>query len=95
VGVVVDTGFQGMKHPSLFIPQNGNKKRRLNPEVRASNSNIRSWRIVAEYASGGMKRYGATSQVLCNKIGRFDNQVSLVSAGLWNHHVTTQAANQN
>jgi hypothetical protein len=95
VGVVVDTGFQGVKHPSLFIPQKATKKRPLNPEARASNRYISSQRIVVEHAIGGIKRYGAMSQVLRNKIGRFDDQVAVVSAGLWNHHLATQAANPN
>jgi hypothetical protein len=42
---------------------------------------------------GGMKRYGAMHQVLRNKLGRFDDRVALVSAELWNHHLTTQACN--
>ena len=42
---------------------------------------------------GGMKRYGAMSQVLRNKTGRFDDRVALVSADLWNHHLASQASN--
>jgi hypothetical protein len=38
----------------------------------------------------GMKHYGAMHQVLLNKLGRFDGQVALVSAGLWNHRLTIQ-----
>ena len=95
VGVVVDTGFQGVKHPSLFIPQKATRKRPLTPEARAGNRYISSQRIVVEHAIGGMKRYGAMSQVLRNKIGRFDDRVAVVSAGLWNHHLATQAANLN
>lgn len=93
VGVVVDTGFQSVKHANLFIPQKATKKRPLNPEARASNRYISSQRIVVEHAIGGMKRYGAMSQVLRNKIGRFDDQVAVVSAGLWNHHLASQACN--
>ena len=94
VGVVVDTGFQGAKHPSLFIPQKATKRCPLNPEQReSSNRCISSQRIVVEHAIGGMKRYGAMSQVLRNKIGRFDDRVALVSAGLWNHHLASQASN--
>ena len=69
VGVIVDTGFQGVKHPNLFIPQKASKKRPLTPEDRASNRYISSQRIVVEHAIGGMKRYGAMHQVLRNKLG--------------------------
>jgi hypothetical protein len=93
VGVIVDTGFQGVKHPNLFIPQKATKKRPLTPEDRASNRYISSQRIVVEHAIGGMKRYGAMNQVLRNKIGQFDDRVAVVSAGLWNHHLATQACN--
>ena len=93
VGVIVDTGFQGVKHPNLFIPQKASKKRPLTPEDRASNRYISSQRIVVEHAIGGMKRYGAMNQVLRNKLGKFDDRVAVVSAGLWNHHLATQDCN--
>lgn len=93
VGVIVDTGFQGVKHPNLFIPQKATKKRPLTPEDRANNRYISSQRIVVEHAIGGMKRYGAMSQVLRNKLGEFEDRVAVVSAGLWNHHLATQACN--
>jgi DDE superfamily endonuclease/Helix-turn-helix of DDE superfamily endonuclease len=87
VGVVVDTGFQGVKHPNLFIPEKGTRKRPLSEEQRAQNRYISSQRIVVEHSIGGMKRYGVMSQPLRNKIGRFDDRTALVSAGLWNHHL--------
>lgn len=93
VGVVVDTGFQGVRHPNLFIPEKASKKRPLNPQQRASNRYISSERIVVEHAIGGMKRYGAMSQVLRNKLGCFDDRVAVVSAGLWNHHLSSKACN--
>ena len=87
VGVVVDTGFQGVKHPNLFIPDKATRKRPLSEEQRTSNRCISSQRIVVEHAIGGMKRYGVMSQPLRNKIGSFDDRAALVSAGLWNHHL--------
>lgn len=95
VGVVVDTGFQGVKHPSLFIPQKATKKRPLSPEAKAGNSYISSQRIGVEHAIGGMKRYGAMSQVLRNRIGLLDDRVAVVSAGLWNHHLEMQVRTIN
>ena len=87
VGVVVDTGFQGVKHPNLFIPEKATRKRPLSEEQREHNRYISSQRIVVEHAIGGMKRYGVMSQPLRNKIGRFGDRAALVSAGLWNHHL--------
>jgi hypothetical protein len=87
VGVVVDTGFQGVKHPNLFIPEKATRKRPLSEEQRAHNRYVCSQRIVVEHAIGGMKRYGVMSQPLGNKIGRFDDRTALVTAGLWNHHL--------
>ena len=87
VGVVVDTGFQGVKHPNLFIPEKATRKRPLSEEQREHNRYISSQRIVMEHAIGGMKRYGVMSQPLRNKIGSFGDRAALVSAGLWNHHL--------
>lgn len=93
IGVVVDTGFQGVRHPNLFIPEKARNKRPLNPQQRASNRYISSERIVVAHAIGGMKRYGAMSQVLRNKLGHFDDRVAVVSAGLWNYHLSSKACN--
>jgi hypothetical protein len=95
IGVVVDTGFQGVKHPNLFMPQKATKKRPLSEEEREANRYINSQRIVVEHAIGGMKRYGAMSQVLRNKIGRFDDRVALICAGLWNLLLASQATMQS
>jgi hypothetical protein len=60
VGVIVDTGFQGVKvPPNLFIPHKTTKKRPVNPEDRTSNRYISSQRMVVAHFIGGMKRYGA------------------------------------
>jgi len=91
VGVIVDTGFQGVRHPNLFIPVKGSKKRPLSEEQKAGNACISSERIVVEHAIGGMKRYGVMTQPLRNKIGIFDDRTALVAAGLWNYHLAMAA----
>ncbi len=93
VGVMVNTGFQGLRHPSLFIAHKATRKRPLNPQQKEANRYISSQRIVVEHAIGGMKRFGAMSQVLRNKVGRFDERVAQVSAGLWNHHLNVSQLN--
>lgn len=87
-GVIVDTGFQGVKHPNLFIPKKGSKKRPLSEEQKEENRYISSQRIVVEHAIGGIKRFGAMMQTLRNRLGGLDDQISAICAGLWNHHLT-------
>ncbi len=50
-----------------------------------------SQHIVVEYAIGGTKRFGAVAQTLRNRLGRLDNRISAICAGLWNHHLTMAA----
>ena len=95
IGVVVDTSFEGIKHPNRFMPQKATKKRPLSEEEREVNRYINAQCIVVEQAIGGMKRYGAMSQVLRYKIGRFDDRVALICAGLWNLHLASQVAMQS
>jgi hypothetical protein len=47
----------------------GTKKRPLTDDEREENAFISSFRIVAEHAIGGLKRYHIMSDVLRNKIG--------------------------
>jgi hypothetical protein len=54
VGVIVDTGFQGVKAPQLT--HKATKKRPLNPEDRTCNHYISSQHIVVEHATVGIKR---------------------------------------
>jgi hypothetical protein len=93
VGVIVDTGFQGLRHENLFIPQKGTKKRPLSPEQRENNRYISTQRIYVEHSIGGIKRYGAMYQTLRNKLGHFDDRLAVVTAGLWNHHLSNKVIN--
>lgn len=91
IGVVADTGFQGIRHPNLFIPKKGSKKRPLSAEQKEENRSISSQRIVVEHAIGGTKRFGAMAQILRNRLGHLDDRISAICAGLWNHHLTMAA----
>lgn len=85
VGIWADSGFCG--HPNTVISKRGRKDKPLTHEEKQENRVIASLRVVVEHAIGGMKRYRATTDVLRNKIGRFDDRLAVVTAGLWNHHL--------
>lgn len=92
VAVWADSGFQGLADKRLpgsltFVAKRGRKNRPLTRAERRENHVISSFRVVAENAIGGMKRYRATTDKLRNKIGWFDDRVMRVSAGLWNYHL--------
>lgn len=84
VGVFGDTAFTGNKRSNRQIPQKGRKNQPLRETQRAGNHWVSRARVGSEHAIGGMKRFGVMSQKLRNKIGRFDDQVALVCAGLCN-----------
>lgn len=92
VTVWADSGFQGLekKRPpgsKTFVAKKGRKNRPLTRAERRENHVISHFRIVAENAIGGMKRYRATTDKLRNKIGWFDDRVMRTAAGLWNYHL--------
>jgi hypothetical protein len=89
VGIWGDSGFQGMqhKHPHTVIAKRGRKDRPLTVEEKQENRIISSFRIVAEHAIGGMKRYRVMTDTLRNKIGVFDDRIAVVTAGIWNYHL--------
>lgn len=92
VAIWADSGFQGLadKRPPdslTFIAKKGRKNKPLTRAERRENHVISHFRIVAEHAIGGMKRYRATTDKLRNKIGWFDDRVIRTAAGLWNYHL--------
>ena len=89
VGIWTDSGFQGIErcHPNAFVAKRGRKNRPLTDEEKQENHIISSLRVGVEHAIGGMKRFRACYDVLRNRIGRFDDRVVVVAAGLWNYHL--------
>lgn len=87
--IVADSGFQGMQHAheNIWLPRKGTKKHPLTSEQKEENTILASFRVVAEHAIGGMKRYRAFADVLRNRLGWISDQVALLSAGLWNYHL--------
>lgn len=85
----MDSGFVGANHlhTNSFIAHRGRKDRPLTESQKAENKIISSIRIPVEHAIGGMKRMQATANIWRNKIDGMDDQVSLISAGLWNFYL--------
>lgn len=89
VGVWTDSGFQGIQdmHPNTLVAKRGRKNKPLTQAEKRENRVISSFRIAAEHAIGGMKRYRVMTDTLRNKIGVFDDRIAVVTAGLWNYHL--------
>lgn len=90
VDAYADTAFEGEKrvHINMYIPQKKPKGRPLTAQEKEMNKIISSFRVVVEHAIGGIKRYGCMSQKLRNRTAFIDDQFLLVTAGLWNYHLS-------
>lgn len=86
----VDTGFQGIlkTHPNTEIPKKHTKGKPLSYEEKQNNHLIASFRVVVEHAICGMKRMRAATDVYRNKKVNFDDKLMLLSAGIWNYHLS-------
>jgi len=86
----VDTGFQGIQkeHANTQIPKKGSKHHPLTPVDKEENKTISGIRVVSEHAICGMKRMKAASDIYRNRIPNLDDLFTLVSAGLWNYHLS-------
>lgn len=85
----MDSGFVGADklHPNTQICAKATKNHPLSDAQKQNNRVISAFRIPVEHAIGGMKRMGAATDIWRNKIGGMDDQVMLVSAGLWNFYL--------
>lgn len=86
----VDTGFIGLdkNHSNIQIPRKKTKKHPLSEEERKNNRLISGIRVIGEHAIAGIKRLRVTTDVYRNKIPNLDDVFILLSAGLWNYHLT-------
>lgn len=89
-----DSGFQGLQKTrhNTHVVKRGSKRHPLSNAEREENAFISSFRVVVEHAIGGMKRFHIMLYVLRNKIGRFDDRIAGVCAGLWNWHLNYATA---
>ena len=69
----------------------GKKKPRggeLTASEKETNKIISSYRAIVEHAIGGIKRYRCMSEKLRNHKPFIDDQFLLLTAGLWNYHLS-------
>jgi len=95
IGKFVDTGFQGVQEQTDNIqkPKKKPPKSKNNPdpklteEEKENNTVIGSFRVLAEHAICGVKRFNCLNQAYRNKIVNLDDQFILICSGLWNWHL--------
>ena len=90
VCIIADSGFQGIQniHKNTWLPVKGTRNKPLTVEQKQGNTILSHFRVCVEHAIGGMKRFRAYAEVFRNRIGWLDDLVALLSAGLWNYHLT-------
>lgn len=90
ITVFADTGFVGIQkvHPNSYIPKKKPRGRNLTEDEKETNRIISSYRVVVEHAIGGIKRYRCMSEKLRNRKAFIDDKFLLLSAGLWNYHLS-------
>lgn len=86
----LDTGFQGVQklHINTCIPIKRRKDNPLTEDEKMSNRVISSFRVIAEHAICGMKRYNCLQNTYRNRKVKIDDTFALISAGLWNYHLS-------
>lgn len=90
VAAWADTAFTGSdkNHKNIFIPKKKPRGRELTADEKETNKIISSYRVIVEHAIGGIKRYRCMSEKLRNRKPFIDDNLLLLSAGLWNYHLT-------
>lgn len=86
IPILGDLAFVGWdnKWDNIHLPHKKPKKQELTDEKKAENKKFSGERVAIEHAIGGIKRYGAMTQVYRNRKPDFDDKLAFVSAGLWN-----------
>lgn len=87
----VDLGFKGIdrQYPDhrISMPQRKPRTRNLTEAQKEQNRKKSGVRVLVEHAIGGVKRLRIVSDVFRNRKKDFDDQVMLISCGLWNYHL--------
>ena len=85
----MDSGFIGSEriHANSQICAKATKNRPLSDIQKQNNRVISAFRIPVEHAIGGMKRMNAATEIWRNRLPGLDDQVMLISAGLWNFYL--------
>jgi hypothetical protein len=90
IPIFTDTGLQGLQkiHKNTIIPTKSTKKHPLTYTQKETNRLISGLRVIAEHAIAGIKRYKASSDIYRNRLPNLDDTFQLLSAGLWNYHLS-------
>lgn len=90
IPIFIDTAFIGEAkvHPNVYIPKKKTKKNPLTYDEKETNKLISSYRVLVEHAIGGIKRYRCMSEKLRNHKAFIDDKFILLTAGLWNYHLS-------
>lgn len=90
VNVTADTAFTGEEkiHPNIHIPKKKPRGGELTVSEKETNKIISSYRVIVDHAIGGIKRYRCMSEKLRNRKPFIDDQFLLLTAGLWNYHLS-------
>lgn len=87
----LDLAFKGYQkqYPDsrVSMPERKPRTRELSKTVKERNKRKSAVRVLVEHAIGGIKRLNIVAQVYRNKVKDFDDQVMLISSGLWNYHL--------
>lgn len=87
----VDLGFKGIDNQfpdhKFSMPKRKPRTKDLSEFAVKQNKKKSSARVLVENALAGVKRLKITSDVYRNRKKGFDDQVMLVSCGLWNYHL--------
>jgi hypothetical protein len=80
VSVYSDTGYQGIKkiHANSFLPQKRKRGEVLSKEVKASNRELASFRILNEHVIGRLKIFKIISDRYRNRRRRFRLRFNLI-----------------
>ncbi|KRH97701.1 transposase family protein, partial [Cylindrospermopsis sp. CR12] len=89
VAIEGDLGFHGLEKEfvNVHLPHKKPKGKELTQQQKEENRELSRQRVVCEHAHSGIKRYNCVHSVYRNRVTDFDDQLMLVSAGLWNFYL--------
>lgn len=90
IPIYTDTGLQGIQklHANTIMPRKSSKKYPLTYEQKETNRFISGIRVIVEHAIAGIKKYKASADMYRNRRPNLDDTFQLLSAGLWNYHLS-------
>ena len=88
----LDLGFKGFQKQfpghKVSMPKRKPRTKDLTEFAKEQNKKKSGVRVLVENALAGVKRLRIVTDVFRNKKKNFDDQVMLISCGLWNYHLT-------